>query len=104
MHGVEMKNVTEIQLRDEQHTMEVLQLGNAARCTAKTGSNDRSSRSHRYMVLLNECCSYYSIVLLTIYEKHKMGKLVLVDLAGSERISKTKATGSRLKEAQCINK
>tara|TARA_B110000091_G_scaffold87455_1_gene95974 strand:+ start:206 stop:502 length:297 start_codon:yes stop_codon:yes gene_type:complete len=32
------------------------------------------------------------------------GKLVMVDLAGSERISKTDASGARLKEAQHINK
>lgn len=32
------------------------------------------------------------------------GRLNLIDLAGSERISKTDATGDRLKEAQCINK
>jgi hypothetical protein len=32
------------------------------------------------------------------------GKLHLIDLAGSERISKTDATGDRLKEAQNINK
>ncbi len=32
------------------------------------------------------------------------GKLHLIDLAGSERLSKTDATGDRLKEAQNINK
>jgi len=32
------------------------------------------------------------------------GKLNLVDLAGSERVSKSKADGTRLKEAQSINK
>lgn len=33
-----------------------------------------------------------------------LGKLNLVDLAGSERIAKSGAEGSRLREAQCINK
>lgn len=33
-----------------------------------------------------------------------LGKLNLVDLAGSERISKSGAEGTRLREAQCINK
>ena len=34
----------------------------------------------------------------------RAGKLNLVDLAGSERIAKSGAEGSRLREAQCINK
>ncbi len=32
------------------------------------------------------------------------GRLVLVDLAGSERLDKSGAVGSRMKEAQNINK
>ena len=39
--------------------------------------------------------SYYSLF---------PGKLNLVDLAGSERVSRSKADGARLKEAQNINK
>lgn len=35
---------------------------------------------------------------------HIIGKLNLVDLAGSERVSKSGADGTRLKEAQNINK
>ncbi len=35
---------------------------------------------------------------------HNAGKLHLIDLAGSERLSKTDASGDRLKEAQNINK
>ena len=38
-------------------------------------------------------------------ETHKLTRTqVLCDLAGSERLSKTEATGTRLKEAQSINK
>lgn len=39
-----------------------------------------------------------------ISRQETIGKLVLVDLAGSERLQSTGATGSRLKEAQSINK
>ena len=37
-------------------------------------------------------------------KKTAIGKLSLVDLAGSERVSKTDASGDRLKEAMAINK
>jgi hypothetical protein len=43
--------------------------------------------------------SFLIVSLITL-----LGKLNLVDLAGSERLSKTDATGDRLKEAQSINK
>jgi hypothetical protein len=36
--------------------------------------------------------------------KQRVSRLHMIDLAGSERISKTAATGARLKEAQSINK
>ena len=59
--------------------------------------NEHSSRSH-------------SILTLAVKGKNRIdgtsnvGKLHLIDLAGSERLSKTDATGDRLKEAQNINK
>jgi kinesin family protein C1 len=34
----------------------------------------------------------------------RIGRLNLVDLAGSERLSRSNATGARLKETQAINK
>ncbi|KAK3251889.1 kinesin-like protein [Cymbomonas tetramitiformis] len=67
------------------------------RATFATNMNEHSSRSH-YLLSVN----VQTINNLTgaVY----LGKLHLVDLAGSERISKTGAEGSRLKEAQAINK
>ncbi len=59
--------------------------------------NEHSSRSH-------------SILTLVVRGRNlrdgttTFGKLHLIDLAGSERLSKTDATGDRLKEAQNINK
>mmetsp|Transcript_79902 Transcript_79902/g.129513 ORF Transcript_79902/g.129513 Transcript_79902/m.129513 type:complete len:788 (+) Transcript_79902:81-2444(+) len=67
------------------------------RTTFSNNVNEHSSRSH---------------LVISLYVKGKsitgqttnFGKLHLIDLAGSERLSKTGATGDRLKEAQNINK
>lgn len=46
---------------------------------------------------------FHNVTVLSLMHVYT-GKLNLVDLAGSERISKSGAEGSRLREAQCINK
>jgi len=79
---------------------EVIKLWSKARENRTTFSNninEHSSRSH---------------LVLSVYARgenrstgvQSYGKLHLVDLAGSERLSRTNATGDRLKEAQNINK
>ncbi len=71
--------------------------GAANRSVGATNANEHSSRSH-------------SLLMIDIAGKNKVtgaaynGRLVLVDLAGSERVSKSGATGQRMKEAQNINK
>jgi kinesin family protein C2/C3 len=67
------------------------------RTTHATNANEHSSRSHSLMIITVNGVNRETNV-------RSSGKLVLCDLAGSERISKTEATGSRLKEAQNINK
>lgn len=59
--------------------------------------NDVSSRSHA--VLNVNIVGYNAATKLKTF-----GRLNLVDLAGSERVSKSAASGDRLKEAQSINK
>mmetsp|Transcript_4750 Transcript_4750/g.10885 ORF Transcript_4750/g.10885 Transcript_4750/m.10885 type:complete len:798 (+) Transcript_4750:195-2588(+) len=67
------------------------------RTTFSNNINEHSSRSH---------------LVISVYARgenratgvQSFGKLHLVDLAGSERLSRTNATGDRLKEAQNINK
>lgn len=59
--------------------------------------NERSSRSH---LVFRINITKENILTKAITTSH----INLIDLAGSERISKTKAEGDRLKEAQYINK
>ena len=89
----------------------------ARRATFQTNANERSSRSH-CLVMLDVVCSGASAAHANAARgaggasgasgagtaPTTKGRLVLVDLAGSERVSKTAASGARLKEAQHINK
>ena len=80
----------------------LLRRADAARTTRGTNMNDRSSRSHMVFTL-----KLTGIRTDAGSKKHPNachGVLNLVDLAGSERLSRTGATGDRLKEAQNINK
>ena len=67
------------------------------RSVAATQCNEHSSRSH-FVFRLNIDGANQSL------GQNVNGVLNLVDLAGSERLSKSQATGDRLKETQSINK
>ncbi|XP_040897881.1 kinesin-like protein KIFC3 isoform X3 [Toxotes jaculatrix] len=89
--------LTEFTVQSPEDINRVFELGHMNRATACTNLNEHSSRSHALLIIT---VSGFNSATGT----RTQGKLNLVDLAGSERIGKSGAEGSRLREAQCINK
>ncbi|KAM9832310.1 kinesin-like protein KIFC3 [Neosynchiropus ocellatus] len=89
--------LTEFTVQSPEDINRVFELGHMNRATACTNLNEHSSRSHALLIIN---VSGYNCTT----GNSTQGKLNLVDLAGSERIGKSGAEGSRLREAQCINK
>lgn len=75
----------------------LMERGACNRSVGATDANEHSSRSHSLLLI-----NIHGTNRVTGAQHH--GRLVLVDLAGSERVSKSGATGQRMKEAQNINK
>jgi hypothetical protein len=94
--GVYVENLSERVVEKEEDVLQMMQEGNKNRSTAGTAMNAQSSRSHS---ILSVSVHGHSSVTGNTY----LGRLNLIDLAGSERISRSQATGDRLKEAQAIN-
>ncbi|XP_073320900.1 kinesin-like protein KIFC3 isoform X1 [Pagrus major] len=89
--------LTEFNVQSPEDINKVFELGHMNRATACTNLNEHSSRSHALLIIT--VSGFNSAT-----GNRTQGKLNLVDLAGSERIAKSGAEGSRLREAQCINK
>lgn len=95
-----VEGLTEVFIDFDQATEQVEEIVNLAACNRsvdRTDMNAHSSRSHSIFALKIQG---YNEAQNTEVE----GTLSLVDLAGSERLSRSHATGDRLKEAQAINK
>ncbi|OQS01301.1 kinesin-like protein [Achlya hypogyna] len=96
-HGAFVENLMEVEVASTTDVEDLMRLGHSHRSVGGHDFNEHSSRSH--LVL--------SITITSVQKmdgKRATSKLHLIDLAGSERISKTAASGQRLKEAQHINR
>ncbi|KAJ7303320.1 hypothetical protein JRQ81_012262 [Phrynocephalus forsythii] len=89
-------NLSYIPVSSEQEVLKLLQRAKANRSVAKTGINERSSRSHSLFQLRIEGQNARQ-------ELSTSSVLSLVDLAGSERLDKSLSKAERLKETQAIN-
>lgn len=78
--------------------------GNKHRAVAYTLMNSTSSRSHALLTVCIDQTIEQAHAIDGCTTIHRKSKITLVDLAGSERSSETGATGSRLKEANSINR
>ncbi|CAI0407056.1 unnamed protein product [Linum tenue] len=93
-------HVTDLTVVDVSSISEISSLLRQAaqsRSVGRTQMNEQSSRSHFVFTL-----RIYGVNEGT--EQQVQGVLNLIDLAGSERLSRSGATGDRLKETQAINK
>ncbi|EGB07253.1 hypothetical protein AURANDRAFT_27999, partial [Aureococcus anophagefferens] len=93
--GHSVPGLTSLDVESLDEVQRLTERGGANRSVGGHDLNARSSRSHLIVAL---------DVSTTVDGAERRARLNLVDLAGSERLSRTGATGDRLKEAQNINK
>lgn len=96
-NAVHVPNLAEVEVNTFDETWDVMMKGTMNRSIGRTDMNEHSSRSHLLVRVTVRCEDFNSGVKTA-------GVLHLVDLAGSERVSRSNASGDRLKEAQHINK
>uniref|UniRef100_A0A8C5SGN7 Kinesin-like protein n=1 Tax=Laticauda laticaudata TaxID=8630 RepID=A0A8C5SGN7_LATLA len=89
--------LTEFPVHSVEDINQVFEFGHINRATECTHLNEHSSRSHALLMITVRGTDCSTGIKTT-------GKLNLVDLAGSERVGRSGAEGSRLREAQYINK
>ncbi|CAN0464364.1 unnamed protein product [Ascophyllum nodosum] len=88
--GTGVPGLTEVPVASMQEVSTQLERGGKNRAVGARDMNERSSRSHMIFNVRVEGTNVHTGVVTR-------SKLNLIDLAGSERISKTDATGDRLK-------
>jgi len=85
---------------DAKDFLRLLRTGEALKRRAETAMNHRSSRAHTVLALT---ILQVRVASPGVAAARSTAQLHLVDLAGSERVKKSRATGSRFKEAVGIN-
>uniref|UniRef100_A0A7S3EEJ2 Kinesin-like protein n=1 Tax=Rhodosorus marinus TaxID=101924 RepID=A0A7S3EEJ2_9RHOD len=92
-----VSNLRCIEVHSVNEVWEVMAIGSRNRSSGATCMNEHSSRSHLVVII--------NVARTNLLNGDRVtAKMYMVDLAGSERLSRTNATGDRLKEAQHINK
>ena len=86
-----------VRVQSAAEVLRLLSAGNAARATAATACNARSSRSHAV-------CIVTIVHANSITGRDLCSQVYLCDLAGCERLAASRAAGTRLREAQHINR
>ena len=97
--GVFVDKLTKHRVKSYDEIEEKMAEGNRNRTVAATQMNSCSSRAH---TIISIEFTQKEIIYGNVTEKFSV--INLVDLAGSEKVSKTGATGDRLKEGSSINK
>ncbi|XP_054626686.1 kinesin-like protein KIF23 isoform X2 [Dunckerocampus dactyliophorus] len=104
-HNMYVAGCTEVEVKSTEEAFEVFWKGQKKRRIANTQLNRESSRSHSVFTLKLVQAPLDADGDHIMQDKNQVNvsQLCLVDLAGSERTSRTRAEGSRLREAGNIN-
>ncbi|XP_069767804.1 kinesin-like protein KIF23 isoform X4 [Narcine bancroftii] len=104
-HNMYVAGCTEVEVKSTEEAFEVFWKGQKKRRIANTTLNRESSRSHSVFIikLAQAPLDADGDNVLQAKDQTVVSQLSLVDLAGSERTTRTKAEGSRLREAGNIN-
>ncbi|KAM9766219.1 kinesin-like protein KIF23 isoform 2-T2 [Menidia menidia] len=104
-HNMYVAGCTEVEVKSTEEAFEIFWKGQKKRRIANTQLNRESSRSHSVFTvkLAQAPLDADGDHILQDKNQVNVSQLCLVDLAGSERTSRTRAEGSRLREAGNIN-
>ncbi|XP_077419796.1 kinesin-like protein KIF23 isoform X3 [Vanacampus margaritifer] len=104
-HNMYVAGCTEVEVKSTKEAFQVFWKGQKKRRIANTQLNRESSRSHSVFTLklVQAPLDADGDHILQDKTQVNVSQLCLVDLAGSERTSRTRAEGSRLREAGNIN-